>query len=344
MIERARAAPRGAGPGHDPVPRRDPSLQQGPAGRAAAERGGRPAGADRGHHREPVLRGQPAAALSGRRCSASSRSTAEASRRWPHRGLAAEGATRRRPTPSTTCRPRRAATAASCSPASRWPSPSRHRRPRAAGRRDARPTPRTRSAPRPCATAATTTTTSSAPSSRASAARIPTPGSTGWPACSRRARTPASSPAGWSSWPARTSAWPTRMAPRRGRRRRPGRRVRRAARGAAQPGPGRRPPGHGAEVEPGRPRHLERAARTCARARAARCPPTCATRTTRGRRCSVTARATTTLTTIPRGWVPQQYRPAERGRPRLLRPVRATGSSRRCAGAWRRDATVDGSR
>ena len=49
---------------------------------------------------------------------------------------------------------------------------------------------------RRCATATTSTTTSSPRSSRASAAPTPTPGSTGWRACSRRGRTRASSPAG----------------------------------------------------------------------------------------------------------------------------------------------------
>ena len=40
----------------------------------------------------------------------------------------------------------------------------------------------------------------------------PRPPCTTWPTCSRPARTPASSPAAWSSWPARTSARPTRWA------------------------------------------------------------------------------------------------------------------------------------
>ena len=49
---------RGERGAHDPLPRRDPPLQQGPAGRPAAGRRERPADADRGDHREPVLRGQ----------------------------------------------------------------------------------------------------------------------------------------------------------------------------------------------------------------------------------------------------------------------------------------------
>ena len=56
---------------------------------------------------------------------------------------------------------------------------------------------------------ATSTTTSPAPSSSPSAAPTSTPPCTTWPAWSRPARTPASSPAAWSSRPARTSAWPT---------------------------------------------------------------------------------------------------------------------------------------
>ena len=48
---------------HGALPRRDPPLQQGPAGRAAAGRRERPADADRRDDREPLLRGQRRAAL-----------------------------------------------------------------------------------------------------------------------------------------------------------------------------------------------------------------------------------------------------------------------------------------
>ena len=47
----------------DLLPRRDPPLQQGPAGRAAARGRGGPGDADRGDDREPLLRGQLGAAL-----------------------------------------------------------------------------------------------------------------------------------------------------------------------------------------------------------------------------------------------------------------------------------------
>ena len=49
--------------------------------------------------------------------------------------------------------------------------------------------------------------------------------------------------------------------------------------------------------------------------------PTCGTRTTRARRSSGTARATSILTTTPEGWVPQQYRPAEIAEPVYYRPT-----------------------
>ena len=48
---------------HDLLPRRDPPLQQGTAGHAAARGRGGARGADRRHDREPVLRGQLGAAL-----------------------------------------------------------------------------------------------------------------------------------------------------------------------------------------------------------------------------------------------------------------------------------------
>ena len=74
--DRARPAPtRARRHEHGPVPRRDPPLQQGPAGRAAAGRRGRAGDADRGHHREPGLRGQRRAAVARTRCTRC--------RRWP---------------------------------------------------------------------------------------------------------------------------------------------------------------------------------------------------------------------------------------------------------------------
>ena len=60
VIERADAPPQGDRRADGLLPRRDPPLQQGPAGRAAARRRGGPRDAHRGDDREPVLRGQRA--------------------------------------------------------------------------------------------------------------------------------------------------------------------------------------------------------------------------------------------------------------------------------------------
>ena len=94
--EVAQRRPRPAGParpGHDPVPRRGPPVQQGPAGRAAAVGRVRAARPDRGHHREPVLRGEPAAALALDPLPARAAVGRRASTTLVERGLAAEGAT-----------------------------------------------------------------------------------------------------------------------------------------------------------------------------------------------------------------------------------------------------------
>ena len=58
-----RASAASARPRDDLLPRRDPPLQQGPAGRAAAGGRGGPGDAGRRHDREPLLRGQLRAAL-----------------------------------------------------------------------------------------------------------------------------------------------------------------------------------------------------------------------------------------------------------------------------------------
>ena len=74
VLARARERLGTHGPAHDPLPRRDPPLQQGAAGRAAAGRRGRARDADRRDDREPVLRGQLARCSRARRCTSSSRS------------------------------------------------------------------------------------------------------------------------------------------------------------------------------------------------------------------------------------------------------------------------------
>ena len=84
VIARAtRAERRAARPRDDLLPRRDPPLQQGPAGRAAPRGRGGPGDADRGDDGEPLLRGQLRAALA-------------------RAGLRAAGA-RRRPTSRRCC-------------------------------------------------------------------------------------------------------------------------------------------------------------------------------------------------------------------------------------------------
>ena len=77
------------------------------------------------------------------------------------------------------------------------------------------------------------------------------------------------------------------------------RRARRAARGPAQPVAGGDPPGDRPEEQPRRARDLERPVRGARRRASARCPPTCATRTTRVPPPSATVRGTTTLMTTP---------------------------------------------
>ncbi len=73
-----RRPPRHARPAHRPLHRRDPPLQQGPAGRHPAPRRGRHGHPDRRDDREPVVRGQLAAPLALPR-----RRPARADRRGP---------------------------------------------------------------------------------------------------------------------------------------------------------------------------------------------------------------------------------------------------------------------
>ena len=145
-------APRRARTGHDPVPRRDPPLQQGPAGRPAAGRGGRHAGAHRGDHGEPVLRGQPAAAEpvdAVPPATPSSRPTCGSS---PVVGSTPSGPPP--PTTRSTC-----SSSAAAATAGRSSRRSRSPRPWPIPDRSSWPTPKRRWARAPCATGVTTTTT-----------------------------------------------------------------------------------------------------------------------------------------------------------------------------------------
>ena len=85
----------------DPVPRRDPPLQQGPAGRAAAARRGRHGHAHRRDDREPVLRGELGAAVADARLAA--RGPDRRRRRLP--SSAARSTTRNAGSPVRSARP-----------------------------------------------------------------------------------------------------------------------------------------------------------------------------------------------------------------------------------------------
>ena len=177
----------------DPVPRRDPPLQQGAAGRVAARSRGRPPDADRRDDREPVLRGQLGAALARPDLRARGALARDPARGRPPRG---GGARRRRVARGrgadrAACRRRRAERAqhpgadrrdGARRRASRW-APITSRTRRASGR-----SPTTR--------AATGTTTSSRRGSSRRGRATCRRRSTTSPRCSRAARTRASSCAG----------------------------------------------------------------------------------------------------------------------------------------------------
>ena len=115
---RARAAQTSGGRDRDDLlPRRDPPLQQGPAGRSAAGGRGGPGDADRSDHGEPLLRGQqraPVAHAGLRAAAASGRSDRGAAA--PGTGRSASAASpihrRYRTTRSSSSRCARAATPA----------------------------------------------------------------------------------------------------------------------------------------------------------------------------------------------------------------------------------------
>ena len=181
-------------PADDPLPRRDPPLQQGAAGRAPARGRGGVADADRGDDREPVLRGQLGAALAlpgGRAGGAVRRGARRGRPPWCGRDRRG-GPGRDRRADRTACRRRRAHGAL-------------HDRARVgdgAGRgRAARGAPRRRRR----AQAAASLRQGRRPALRLRLrlhqvdARLGsrTPPSTTSPRCSRAARIRASSPAGW---------------------------------------------------------------------------------------------------------------------------------------------------
>ena len=180
----------------DPLPRRDPSLQQGPAGRAPAARRGRHGHAHRRDDREPLLRGQLGAPVADARLAARGtdrrrgrgRRPPGADRRGARAGRLARAGRRRRPhrrrlrAPRLARRRRRARGAQRPRGRDRARRVRGHpRRRRAASARDSRTSrPPPSSASSPTTAPATATTTRSRRSSRACAATTRTPRSTGW--------------------------------------------------------------------------------------------------------------------------------------------------------------------
>ena len=154
------------------LPRRDPPLQQGPAGRAAAGGRGGPRHADRGDDREPVLRGQLGAAL------AHARSTSCA-RCWPSDVEVAAAARGRRRSAREADDDALAFLAARAGGDARTALAALELAVQTHGRVTLE-APRTRCSGARCRTTrpATATTTRSRPGSRPRAARTPTPPST----------------------------------------------------------------------------------------------------------------------------------------------------------------------
>ena len=179
-----------------PVPRRDPSLQQGPAGRAAAPRRGRHGHAHRRDDREPVLRGQRGAPVADARLAPRAadrrrgrhRRPPGARRRGARPGRTARPDGRRRPDRRRVRPPRLARRRRRARGAQRPRGRDRAGRvrgrsatPTATSARDSRTSrPPPSSASSPTTAPATATTTRSRRSSRACAATTRTPRCTGW--------------------------------------------------------------------------------------------------------------------------------------------------------------------
>ena len=178
-----RGAPPRRGPADDLLPRRDPPVQQGPAGRAAAGGRGGPGDADRGDDREPLLRGQLGAALAradlrarrplGR---AGDRGLLRRALADPERGIADPPEVADEALELLATRSGGDARVRSARSSGRW-------RPRARRARDRpRRPPRTRCSARrsPSTARAISTTTTSRPGSRRRGAPTRTPRSTTW--------------------------------------------------------------------------------------------------------------------------------------------------------------------
>ena len=335
------------GAGHDPVPRRDPPLQQVPAGRAAARGRGRHGRAHRRDHGEPVLRAQRPAAqpldpvpLRAARRRRAARAASQRGARQPRASSVDDEAV----DALVAARRRRRARAAHTLEVARRARPCGQRR------RERSPSALDDVVPgarRPAAatgvdehydqiSALIKSHPRLGPRRRAVLARPAARGRRGPPLHRPAPRDPRErghrdgGPEALvvadgrgravesSGCPRPRSTWPRRWSTSRWRRSRTRDRRRSGRRSA-----------------------------TCAQAPAARCPRSCATRTTRAPPRSATASGYEYPHDDPRGWVDQQYLPDELAAPRLLRRrpphgdeaelARARGAARR----WRAPTTED---
>ena len=332
------------------VHRRDPPLQQGPAGRAAARRRGRRGDPGRRDHGEPVLHhqqraGQPQPRVPVRAALDRRHQDADAAGRWPTRSAGW------------------AATTSGCTttPWSSWPksataTPGGHSR-------------RWRSACCP-ATSRRSSSRGSWPRNRCSARRsqYDRQGDAHYDADQRadqehsrqrsrrravlagadarrgRGRAVSRPAAGDPGQRGRGQRRSRRAAAGRGRR--AGLRVGRPARVPVDPGPGGDLSGLRREVERGHRRASARPAATCARAACCPCRSTCAIGTTPARSGWATAKATSTRTTPPDG----DRRAGLPGRRARVLPARAArlragagraaGKDSRPAAGWEESRTV----
>ena len=160
------------------------------------------------------------------------------------------------------------------------------------------------------------------------------PPCTGSPGCSRPARTPGSSLAGWRSWRVKTSAWPTpglvvAVALARARLRRTARGQLNLAQAAVYLATA--PKSNGSAMA------IWNARADVANGALARCPPTCGMPTTRERRCWDTAPATSTLmTTRADGSLRRTCPTASSGGRGTGRPLMGTSRRSRSACASKR--------
>ena len=329
VIERAEERRARHRPADDLLPRRDPPLQQGPAGRAAAGGRGGPGDADRGDHREPLLRGQLGAALAARRSTSSGRSAREEIEELLRRALARSRARHRRRRPRSPDEALELLAARSGGDARVALAALERAVETAQAAGETRSTsrrPRTRCSARRCSTTAraTGTTTTSRPGSRRPAGSdadaslyylaVMLEGGEDPRFIARRMVIFASEDVGNADPQALVVANAAAQA------------VDRVGlpECAPQPRPGGGLPGAGAEVERLLPARISSAPSAHVREHGApsRRPTTCRTPTTRGAQSSAAARATSTRTTSPAASPTSRCSPEAVARRALLRADR----------------------